>query len=104
MREILVRLMIDQFELQRELGTWSKKYDAELKPMGRLARDYKTSGENMHWHITGRTKGMGTVEVSYLPSMGRLTVSVHDNRQGFWAGKAYENLAEKMKRLFSTVD
>ena len=47
---------------------------------------------------------MGTVEVSYLPSMGRLTVLVHDNRRGFWAGEAYENLAEEMKRLFSTVD
>jgi len=47
---------------------------------------------------------MGTVEVTYVPSKGRLTVLVHDNRRGFWAGEAYENLAEKMKRLFSTVD
>jgi len=104
MREILVRPMISQLELQRELGTWSKRYDAELKPMGRLARNYKTSGENMHWHITGRTQGMGTVEVTYLPSKGRLMVLVHDNRRGFWAGEAYENLAEKMKKLFSTID
>jgi len=96
--------MIGQLELQKELGTWSKRYDAELKPMGRLARDYKTLGESMHWHITGRAKGMGTVEVTYLRSNGRLTVLVHDNRQGFWAGEAYENLAEKMKRLFGTFD
>jgi len=47
---------------------------------------------------------MGTVEVTYLPSKGRLTVLVHDNRQRFWAGEAYKNLAEKMKRLFSTLD
>src|SRR6266571_3148550 len=104
MREIPVLPMIGQLELQRELGTWSKRNDAELKPMGRLARNHKTPEESMHWHITGRTKGMGTVEVTYVPSKGRLTVLVHDNRQGFWAGEAYENLAEKMKRLFSTVD
>ncbi len=47
---------------------------------------------------------MGTVEVSYLPSMGRLTVLVHDNRRGFWAGEAYENLAKEMKRLFGRFD
>ncbi len=96
--------MIGQLELQKKLGTWSKRHDAELKPMGRLARDYKTLGESMHWHITGRAKGMGTVEVSYLPSMGRLTVLVHDNRRGFWAGEAYENLAKEMKRLFGRFD
>jgi len=96
--------MIGQLELQKKLGTWSKRHDAELKPMGRLARDYKTLGESMHWHITGRAKGMGTVEVTYLPSKGRLTGLVHDNRQGFWAGEAYENLAKEMKRLFGRFD
>jgi len=47
---------------------------------------------------------MGTVEVTYLPSNGRITVLVHDNRQGFWAREAYKNLAEEMKKLFSTFD
>ncbi len=67
--------------------------------MGRLVRRYKTEGENVHWHIAGAEKGMGTVEVTYLPSSGGLTVSVHDNRRGFWAGQAFENLARKLENL-----
>ena len=103
-REVLVRPKISQVELHRVLGAWSERHDAELKPMGRLVRDYMTLGENMHWHISGRTRGMGTVEVSYIPSKGRLMVLVHDNRQGFWAGEAYESLAEEMKRLLGVPD
>lgn len=53
----------------------------------------------MHWHIVGVRQGMGTVEVTYLPSSGRLTVLVHDNRRGVWAGLAYENLAHEIKKL-----
>ena len=39
---------------------------------------------------------MGTVEVTYVPSSGRLTVLVHDNRRGNWAGKAYEDLSHEI--------
>jgi hypothetical protein len=43
----------------------------------------------MHWHITGLKAGMGTVEVKYNPEIGELEVSVHDNRRGYWAHRAY---------------
>ncbi len=100
-REIVVRPGIGRLELEKFLGSWSDSHDAELKPMGRLVRNYRTAGEDMHWHITGRSKGAGTVEVTYLPSIGRLTVLVHDNRRGLWAGDAYRSLAEEVNRLFS---
>ncbi len=66
--------------------------------MGRLVRSYKTEGENMHWHIKGLKTGMGTVEITYLPSAGRVAVLVHDNRKGFWAGRAYLSLAREITK------
>jgi hypothetical protein len=88
---------MSQFEVQKLLETW-RRNDAEVRPMGRLARDYKSEGETKHWHISGLRKGMGTVEVSYLPSTGKLTVLVHDNRRGTWAGLAYEDLAHEIEK------
>jgi len=66
--------------------------------MGRLTRRYKTKGENLHWHIKGLRIGMGTVEVTYLPSSGSLTVLVHDNRRGSWAGRAFSELAHAFRK------
>ena len=88
-----------QLEVQKILKTWAERQNADVKPMGRLVRPYETKGENMHWHIAGRTKGMGTVEATYLPSTGRLTVLIHDNRRGFWAGQAYKELANDIRSL-----
>lgn len=96
-REMIVRPHMSRLELQEAITTWAKRHDAEVRPMGRLVRRYKTQGENMHWHISGLRKGMGTVEVTYLPSSGTLTVLVHENRRGFWAGHAYEVLAREIK-------
>jgi hypothetical protein len=56
----------------------------------------------MHWHIGGRRKEMGTVEVTYIPSSGRLAVLVHENRRGIWAEQAYKGLFHKMKRASLT--
>jgi len=84
------------------MGAWAQSEDAQVRPMGRLVRRYKTSGENLHWHITGRKKGMGTVEVTYLPSSGTLTVLFHDNRRGTWAGQAYDRLAQKIEKKLSS--
>ena len=95
--EILVRNRLRQAELQKMLAVWAERQDAEVRPRGRLVRSYKTEGENMHWHIVGRRKGMGTVEVTYLPTSGRLMVLVHDNRQGFWAGQAYGDLLHEIE-------
>ena len=95
--EILVRRRMSRSELQKMLKVWAERHDAEVRPRGRLIRSYKTEGENMHWHIVGRRKGMGTVEVTYLPSSGRLMVLVHDNRRGFWAGQVYENLLHEIE-------
>jgi len=52
----------------------------------------------MHWHLVGLRKGMGTVEVTYLPSSGRLMALVHDNRRGLWAGEAYKDLIQEIKQ------
>ena len=87
---------MSQLEVQKLLLTWTRRHGAEVRPMGRLARRYKTEGETMHWHIRGLQKGMGTVEVTYLPSTGKLTILVHDNRRGTWAGQAYEDLAQEI--------
>ena len=95
--ESLVRTRMSRFELQKMLNAWAKRHNAYVRPMGRLVRSYKTEGENMHWHIAGRRKGMGTVEVTYVPSSGRLTVLVHKNRLGVWAGQAYENLFHEIE-------
>ena len=101
-REIVIPPRVTQLLLEEVMKAWAQLEDAQVKPMGRLARRYKTEGENLHWHITGLKKGMGTVEVTYLPSSGTLTVLVHDNRRGTWAGQAYEKLAQKLeKRLTS---
>ena len=88
---------MSQSQLEAVLTAWAREQQAEVKPMGRLVRRYKTEGENIHWHITGLKKGMGTVEVTYLPSTGALTVLVHDNRRGVWAGHAYESLTQEIK-------
>jgi hypothetical protein len=97
-REIFVRPQMTQIEVQEMLGEWAKKSLAEVRPMGRLVRPYRTEGESLHWHIAGQRKGMGTVEVTYLPSTGKLTVLVHDNRRGVWAGRAYEDLADEIEK------
>jgi hypothetical protein len=80
------------------LKTWAEQESAEVRRMGRFVRRYKTEGENMHWHIAGLKKGMGTVEVTYTPSVGMVTVLVHDNRLGLWAGQAYLRLAREIKK------
>jgi len=96
--EILVRPRMRQVELQKMLTIWAARQDAEVRPRGRLVRSYQTKGDNMHWHIVGRRKGMGTVEVTYLPSLGLLMVLVHDNRRGFWAGQVYEDLLHEIEQ------
>ena len=96
--ETLVRQRMSDVDLQTMLTVWAESRCAEVRPMGRLVRPYKTVGENMHWHIVGRRKGMGTVEVTYLPSSGRLMVLVHENRRGFWAEQAYQNLLHEIAK------
>ena len=54
--EILVRLRMNQFEVQKMLKAWARRHDADVKPMGRLVRPFKTEGENMHWHIVDSGK------------------------------------------------
>jgi hypothetical protein len=96
----LIPRQISQRELEKVLAKWARGQAAELKQMGRLARPYKSRGDGMHWHLSGIEKGMGTVEVTYLPSSGKLTVLVHDNRRGKWAGRAYKLLAQEIARTY----
>jgi diadenosine tetraphosphate (Ap4A) HIT family hydrolase len=95
---------MSQLKLQKMLKAWAERHDAEARPRGRLVRSYKTEGENMHWHIVGRRQGMGTVEVTYLPSTGRLMVLVHENRRGFWAEQVYENLLHEIEERAGSDD
>ena len=80
------------------LRDWSEGQGARVTPKGRLARKYKTKSASMHWHITGAKAGMGTVEVTYDPEIGKLEVSVHDNRRGYWAQSVYRDLGEILSR------
>jgi hypothetical protein len=80
------------------LQKWSSDQGASVTPQGRLARKYKTKGASMHWHLTGVKAGMGTVEVTYDPETGKLEVSVHDNRRGYWAHSAYRALGKILTR------
>jgi len=98
-REIIVRPQMSRIKLHEVIRAWAERHDAEVRPMGRLVRPYKTQGEAMHWHISGRRKGMGTVEVTYLPSSGRLTVLVHGNRRGTWAGQVYKTMAQEIEKI-----
>ncbi len=88
-----------KLHVQAVLRKWATQHDARVKPMGRLVRRYRTKGESMHWHIAGAHQGAGTIEVTYLPSSGKLTVLVHDNRRGSWAGHAYKDLAHEVEDL-----
>jgi hypothetical protein len=89
---------MNRIGLEEMLKAWAQREDARVTPMGRFVRSYKTEGENMHWHVTGLKKGMGTVEVTYTSSAGALVVLVHDNRRGLWAGKAYSALAREVAK------
>ncbi|HEX4919763.1 MAG TPA: hypothetical protein VFV92_03385, partial [Candidatus Bathyarchaeia archaeon] len=90
-------------ELQNILEAWAGREGAAVKPMGRLVRRYKSKGDNMHWHITGLRDGMGTVEITYTPSARLLTVLVHENRRGTWAGHAYLTLAHQLDQLTRAI-
>src|SRR3989442_11739751 len=71
---------------------------------GTTSPTIQISGENLHWHITGLKKGTGTVEVTYQPSSRTLTVLVHDNRRGTWAGQAYQRLAQKIEKRLTSLE
>ena len=98
--EISVSSVVDRYIIESVLEQWAKGEGARVTPQGRLARRYKTSGNSMHWHIRGLRAGMGTVELTYLPDLGKLEVSVHNNRQGNWAGTAYLDLRKFLAGRF----
>jgi len=88
---------LSKTDVESILQEWASVQSARVTPRGRLARRYKTQGASMHWHITGLKAGMGTVEVTYDPDRGKLEVSVHDNRRGYWALAAYLDLGETLR-------
>src|SRR5712691_1802353 len=92
-----ISLKLTRIDVESILQGWSIGQGARVTPQGRLARKYKTEGASMHWHVTGLKAGMGTVEVTYDPQTGRLEVSVHDNRRGYWAHRAYRDLAKALR-------
>ena len=71
-RELSVRHGMSQSQLEAVLTAWAQEQQAEVRPMGRLVRRYKTEGENIHWHITGLKKGMGTVKSRIFRLLGLL--------------------------------
>ena len=94
---IIIKRQLSRVEVQEMLEAWTTRRGADVRAMDRLVRRYRTEGENMHWHIAGDRKGMGTLEVTYIPSTGKLTVLVHENRRGYWAGQAYADLAHDIE-------
>jgi len=95
---LAISMNLSSTDVESILQQWSTVQGARLTAHGRLARRYKTESASMHWHITGRKTGMGTVEVTYDPETGKLEVSVHDNRRGYWAFSAYRDLGKTLSR------
>jgi len=93
-----ISMNISSTDVESILQQWSAVQGARVTAHGRLARRYKTEDVSMHWHITGLKAGMGTVEVTYDPETGKLEVSVHDNRRGYWALSAYRDLGKTLSR------
>ena len=93
---LVISQNMSRTDLESILQEWSHGQGARVTPQGRLARRYKSEGTSMHWHITGLTKGMGTVEVTYDPETGKAEVSVHDNRRGYWALIAFRDLGKTL--------
>ena len=85
-------------DVESILQQWSADQVASVAPQGRLARKYRTKSASMHWHIRGVRAGMGTVEVTYDPEIGKLEISVHDNRRGYWANSEYGDLEKILSR------
>jgi hypothetical protein len=94
--KIVMSENLSRTDLESILQEWSEGHGARVTSQGRLARTYKTEGASMHWHITGLKTGMGTVEVTYNPETRKLDVSVHDNRRGYWALSASQDLAKAL--------
>ncbi|HET7404565.1 MAG TPA: hypothetical protein VFJ63_00440 [Candidatus Bathyarchaeia archaeon] len=76
--DLVSRRPMTRSKLQNILEAWAGREGVAVKPMGRLARRYKSEGDDMHWHLTGLRDGMGTVEITYVPSATLLTVLVHE--------------------------
>ncbi|HZD13114.1 MAG TPA: hypothetical protein VE177_06315, partial [Candidatus Binatus sp.] len=83
---------LDKKRIEKALDLWAEAQGAKVTRQGRLVRKYRTDGDSMHWHLGGVKAGMGTVEVTYWPDVGKLEVLVHENRPGYWAGKAFRDL------------
>src|SRR5260370_17628719 len=95
---LAISMNLSSTDVESILQQWSAVQGARVTAHGRLARRYKTEDASMHWHITGLKAGMGTVEVTYGPETGKLEVSVHDNRRGYWALTAYRALGKPLSR------
>ena len=95
---LTISMNLTSADVESILQQWSTVQGARVTAHGRLARQFKTEGAAMHWHITGLKAGMGTVEVTYDPETGKLDVSVHDNRRGYWALSAYRDLSKTLSK------
>jgi hypothetical protein len=53
---------------------------------------------SLHWHVqaAGQT---GTIEATYWPQRNELWASVHANREGAWAGEAFDRFVAQLGEL-----
>ena len=72
------------------LSKWASHREAKIVPQGTL----RTYLGCRHWHITGASRGSGTVEVTLISNgESEVWVVVHANRRGSWAEEAHKRLA-----------
>jgi len=79
-------------ELARLLQDVGATQGATTKAMG----NERQKEHARHWHMT-RGKGGGTLEVTLDRGNESITVAVHDNRQGNWAGEALDWLGSALQ-------
>jgi hypothetical protein len=85
----------DQVEVA--LARFASERQVLVRNMGSL----RTFPGSVHWHLSRRGAGQGTVEITLLQQQGLLRASVHENRQGTWAGDGLDELVAAIVRYLT---
>jgi hypothetical protein len=97
-----------RFDLYFPDAASTQKIEAWLQEQARSAQlqlrgptSLKTIPGSLHWHITAG-KHAGTLEVTIDPGRRVVTITVHANRRGTWAGDAAEAWAHALSEVLLT--
>jgi hypothetical protein len=75
---------------------WLHAYAREMDLSVGARTTLRTVPDIAHWHVT-RGKRSGTLDFTFDPWARRVTIAVHDNRRGQWAGTAAESLSRRLQ-------